>query len=427
MNFAERLQQDYAAALPSLPTAGIALQQRSAAVAELAAMGLPGLRDDDFRYANLRALSRARFIALPVAAELAETLATVLPARLDGFTRCVLVNGRLAAAWSDSAAALAAAGVTASQAEDFEDALPTVGPAERFEWLNRAFAADCLNLRSSGAVRLEVLHVTLPDAAGGASYPRLQLQLQPGADMTLVERHLGGDALGITTSSCSVHLGADARLHHYRLQDMALDATWIDTLRASLDSGAEYHLSLLALGGAAARSSVRIRLAGQGAHLMLNGASLADAKRVLDTVIRVEHEGRDTRSDQLLRAVANGQSGISMASRVEVSALAGGADSRQSLKGLLTAKGAEINLRPQLEILTDEVTASHGATTGALDENMLFYLLSRGIDADTARKLLEWAFIADVMSRIELPALRQQVERTTVTRMGNAAAMESLL
>jgi Fe-S cluster assembly protein SufD len=255
----------------------------------------------------------------------------------------------------------------------------------------------------------------------------VQVQVQSGAQMTLIERHLGGDAQGITASSCSVRLGRDAQLQHYRLQDQALDATWIDTLRATLDSGAQYQLSLLSLGGGAARSSVRIRLAGQGSHLLLNGASLADAKRVLDTVIRVEHEGRDTRSEQLLRAVANGQSGISMASRVEVSASAGGADSRQSLKGLITAKGAEINLRPQLEILTDEVTASHGATTGALDENMLFYLLSRGLDADTARKLLEWAFIADVMSRIELPALRRQVEMATVTRMGNSAAMESLL
>ena len=86
-----------------------------------------------------------------------------------------------------------------------------------------------------------------------------------------------------------------------------------------------------------------------------------------------------------------------------------------------------MNLRPQLEILTDEVSASHGATTGALDDTMLFYLLSRGLDAGTARKLLEWAFIADVMARIPLPALRRQVELATVQRMGNAAALESLL
>ena len=427
MSFAERLQQDYTAALPSLPTADGAAQQRGTAVAELAALGLPGLRDDDFRYANLRALSRASFAPAAVGSDLAASLSALLPARLEGFTRCVLVNGQLAAAWSDPAAALTAAGIGTSLSGDFDAGLPPAGPAERFELLNRCFARDSLHISSSGAVRLEVLCITLPDAAGGASYPRVQVQVQSGAQMTLIERHLGGDAQGITASSCSVRLGRDAQLQHYRLQDQALDATWIDTLRATLDSGAQYQLSLLSLGGGAARSSVRIRLAGQGSHLLLNGASLADAKRVLDTVIRVEHEGRDTRSEQLLRAVANGQSGISMASRVEVSASAGGADSRQSLKGLITAKGAEINLRPQLEILTDEVTASHGATTGALDENMLFYLLSRGLDADTARKLLEWAFIADVMSRIELPALRRQVEMATVTRMGNSAAMESLL
>lgn len=427
MNFAQRLQHDHAAALSFLSDAAVPSAARQSALTRLTELGLPGLRDDDFRYANLRPLSRASFAPAPEPAELASQLAALLPARLDGYTRCVLINGRLATAYSDSAAALTAAGVNATLNDSFEASLPDIGPAERFDLLNQAFATDCLRISSAGTVRLEVLCISLAGATDAASYPRLQVQLQPGADMTLIERHLGGNASGITVSTCNVQLGRDAQLQHYRLQDLSLDATWLDTLRATLDENAQYRLSLLALGGGAARSSVRVRLAGQGARLMLNGASLADGKRVLDTVIRVEHEGRDTRSDQLLRAVANEQSGISMTSRVEVSAVAGGADSRQSLKGLITAKGAEINLRPQLEILTDEVTASHGATTGALDENMLFYLLSRGLEAETARKLLEWAFIADVMSRIELPALRRQVEMATVTRMGNAAALESLL
>jgi Fe-S cluster assembly protein SufD len=144
-------------------------------------------------------------------------------------------------------------------------------------------------------------------------------------------------------------------------------------------------------------------------------------------VIQVEHVGRNSRSEQVLRGVANGQSSIGLASRVDVAASAGGADSRQSLKGLIGAAGAEVNLRPQLEINTDEVKASHGATTGSLDDNTLFYLLSRGIDPETARKLLEWAFIGDVMSHIDIAGLRRQVELTTVSQLGNSAALEALL
>ena len=87
-----------------------------------------------------------------------------------------------------------------------------------------------------------------------------------------------------------------------------------------------------------------------------------------------------------------------------------GADSAQSLRGLLAGTQAEIDVRPQLEIYTDDVRASHGATAGKLDDNMLFYLLSRGIAPETAQQLLKWAFLEDVVSRIEIPVLRRHIE-----------------
>lgn len=427
LGFAQRLQRDHAVTLAALGIDAAAQQPRRDALAQLSALGLPGLRDDDFRYANLRPLSRARFAPAVVPGDLAAVLTPLLPPRLEGFTRCVLVNGQFAPAYSDPTAALAAAGVGHGAGSDLEHVLPPAGPAERFQWLGQAFAPAPMDLCLADGVRLELLCVTLPDAQGGAGYPQLRVQVAAGADVTLVERHLGGGSGALTNVGVALVVGRDAQLRHCRLQEQSFEATWIDTLRASVAANAHYQLSLLSLGAAAARSSLRLRLSGQGARLVLDGASLADGTRVLDTAIRVEHEARDTRSEQLLRAVANDQSGIGIASRVEVAAHAGGSDSRQSLKGLITARGAEVNLRPQLEILTDEVSASHGATTGALDDTMLFYLLSRGLDAGTARKLLEWAFIADVMARIPLPALRRQVELATVTRMGNAAALESLL
>jgi Fe-S cluster assembly protein SufD len=111
---------------------------------------------------------------------------------------------------------------------------------------------------------------------------------------------------------------------------------------------------------------------------------------------------------------------------VEVTATARGTNCEQSLKGLLNNPGAEIDLRPQLEIHTDAVRASHGATTGALDQNMLFYLLSRGLDADTARGLLEWAFCEDAIKLIGQPLLRRQVELALADCLGNSVAHEAL-
>ncbi len=167
-------------------------------------------------------------------------------------------------------------------------------------------------------------------------------------------------------------------------------------------------------------------LAGRGASLQLQAASLAGDSRTLDGAITVRHVAPDTQSQQELRAIATGRASISFRSAVNVGNGAAGADSRQSLKGLIGGDGAEINLRPELEIDVDSVRASHGATTGAIDEGMLFYLLSRGVDRETARQLLEWAFVETVIGRISEPAVRREFEERTVARLGNRAAREVL-
>ena len=99
--------------------------------------------------------------------------------------------------------------------------------------------------------------------------------------------------------------------------------------------------------------------------------------------------------------------------KVVVAPGAAGTDSQQSLRGLLAGPGAEIDLRPQLEIHTDDVRCSHGATTGKLDDNMLFYLLSRGLEPDTARRLLKWAFLEDaVCAHRGAASCAQQIEQS---------------
>jgi Fe-S cluster assembly protein SufD len=140
----------------------------------------------------------------------------------------------------------------------------------------------------------------------------------------------------------------------------------------------------------------------------------------------VDHVAPHARSRQVFRAIARDGARIACRSRVEVTRNARGADSAQSLKGLLGGQGSEIDLRPQLEILTDDVRASHGATTGALDENMRFYLASRGLDADTARALLEWAFLEDALAGLDLPALRAAAERALASALGSDVARQVL-
>jgi Fe-S cluster assembly protein SufD len=106
---------------------------------------------------------------------------------------------------------------------------------------------------------------------------------------------------------------------------------------------------------------------------------------------------------------------------------AAGTDSRQSLRGLLAGPDAEIDVRPQLQINTDDVRCAHGATAGKLDDAMLFYLLSRGINPDIAQQLLKWAFLADVAAKIDVPELRKSIERALAGRLDVAADLQELL
>jgi Fe-S cluster assembly protein SufD len=260
-----------------------------------------------------------------------------------------------------------------------------------------------------------------------AQHPRLELAVLPGSSLTLVERHLG-DAGGnsLINAAVQLHVGRDARCRHLREQNLSVEAQFLDTLQAALDGNSEYELTQLVLGARSARSSQRFSLYGAGALLRLQGVAVASDHRTLDQSVLVDHVAPDSISNQVLRGIARDRGHVAWRSRVEVASGAKRSASEQSLKGLLGGVGAQIDLRPQLEIHTDEVRASHGATTGALDENMRFYLLSRGLDPETARGVLEWSFLEDAISRTSDAMLRRLAEQQLLSKVGNSVAREAL-
>jgi Fe-S cluster assembly protein SufD len=131
----------------------------------------------------------------------------------------------------------------------------------------------------------------------------------------------------------------------------------------------------------------------------------------------VTHNAPHTTSRQTARAIASGTSRVVFNSKVVVSPGAVGAESQQSCRGLLLSPQAEIDTRPQLEIHADEVKCAHGATTGRLDPDMLFYLLSRGLDRATAQSLLVYAFLADVITGMSVPTARAAIQAALITQL----------
>jgi Fe-S cluster assembly protein SufD len=418
----DRIAADFASTPHEPPGSGQAAVRRRAALDALASGGLPGSRDENWKYANLRSLERARFIPAPPAPALAAL--GDLPAALPAIARYVFVDGRFA---PEASAPLGPAVRAAPEAP----ATRAPRADERFALLNQAFATDGLVIdideRHGTPLQLEVLFVASAEAPSGASYPRLEVRLHPRAQLTLIERHLSATAGGsFVTSAVQVDLARGARLEHYRLQELSARSTLFDTLSASLAEDAAYRLHVVSTGAQSARSTLALRLLGERADLALAVAALGDRQQVQDGYAVVEHAAANARTVQTFRGIAAGRARVAFNGKIIVAPGAHGTDSRQSLRGLLAGPEAEIDVRPQLEIYNDDVRCSHGATAGKLDDNMLFYLLSRGLDRDTAQRLLKWAFLEDVISQVTLPPLRRQIEERLAGHLRDDALRELL-
>ena len=415
-----RIAEDFARVAPLRE--GAADGRRHAALTALTRAGLPSSREENWKYTNLRSLERLRFDPPAPGAP----APAALPAQIEGFGRYVFLDGRFAPALS--APVRAAFAALASLPERGEPRLPR-GSEQRFALLNDAFATDgaLLRVAAGQAQRLELIFVASAAAGAGASYPRLEVHLGPDAQLELIERHVSATPEGsFVNSALDVQLARGARLTHYRLQALSGESTLFDTLSASLAGHATYRLHAVSTGARAARSTQSVQLAGEHAELAMASVALGHLQQVQDTFALVEHRAPRSRTQQLYRGIAAGRARVAFNGKIVVAPGSVGSDSQQSLRGLLAGAQAEIDVRPQLEIYTDDVRCSHGATAGKLDDNMLFYLLARGLERDTAQRLLKWAFLADAFARIEVPPLRHQIEEHLAQALRDPTLQELL-
>jgi len=423
---ATRISQEHASTAGSLPAEVISLERRQSALHALQTQGLPTSRDENWKYANLRPLEKVRFAT----AIRAVPQDIVLPAPIAGHARYTFVDGVYAPELSIPAER---AGVSLRSLRQRAVSSPQpAAPDARFALLNEAFAVDGASIHVAGGADcercLEIIFVATVDAQSGASYPRVELQVADGARFGLIERHLSAGAqASFVNGVVDIEIGRAASVHHYRVQQLGSRALWFDTLSATLAREAKYRLHMVSLGALVARSTMNVRLSGEHAEVGCYVASVADTHQSHDHFVLVDHLVPRAVTEQTFRGVAAGRARVAFNGKVVVRKDAHGTDSRQSLRGLLAGPEAEIDVRPQLEIYTDDVKCSHGATAGKLDDNMLFYLLSRGLDRDTAQRLLKWAFLEDVVARIEAPELRRQIEQSLAGQLNETAHLQELI
>lgn len=260
---------------------------------------------------------------------------------------------------------------------------------------------------------VQIAHV----ATGGANHLAAEIILDEDAQASIVESFVGE---GWVNRAASIRLARSARLmvarrflHEGGFQSHA------DT--AVIGQGASLAITALVAGAADSRLDGYLTLTGIEGFAEAGGALLGRGKQRHDAAFVVRHAAAHGQSRQIWRAVADEQAITSASARVEVARDAQKTDGEQSLRGLLMARTAAVNLKPELEIFADDVKCGHGATVGELDRNSLFYLASRGVPPVEARAILTHAFVADALARIGEDAVRGAFEATANAWLGMSA------
>jgi len=366
--------------------------------------GLPGAREEAWRFTNLRLVEEADFSPPPAQPDVSPLLAR-LPS-IDA-PRVVFADGRFRPDLSRLPR-----NVTVRTGAPAFDALARPSD-EKLVALNTMLAEDGAAIEIAPASDAgTLLLVSLGTGAQErpvAFHPRHAIKLGRGASLTLIELSIG-DGAYLNNPVLSAHVAEDATFTHLRLQDEAAAAFHLSTLYADVGARGTYDSFSLNLGGRLVRTEVHARLGGERATAHLNAAQLLGGRQHSDFTTVVRHDAPSTLSRQTVKNVLTARSRGVFQGKIEVARAAQKTDGYQMNQALLLSPDAEVDSKPQLEIYADDVKCSHGATVGELDAEQLFYLRSRGIAEGDARSMLVRAFLAEALDPIVHAAGRAAME-----------------
>jgi len=417
INAVERaLAGQFGEAAPALPGGAAAASIRSRAFAAFERQGLPHRRIEDWKYTDLRGLIREAYApaSAPDKAALLRAAKAIKADGVDGTRKLVLVDGLFQAELSDlsrlegglSIAPLAtalAADARLLRTEAADDANAVVA-------LNSAFARDGVVIAlADGASLSRPLHIVhvMTSATSASAYTRAHIRVGAKASLTLVESFISAtDAAYQVNDSVFVTAGDGARLDHIRLMEDGADAFNLSALDVELGKDAALNTFNLTSGAAVSRYQLNLRFAGEGARAETFGVNLLRAAQHGDSTLVVDHAVPGCMSRETFRSVLDDRARSVFQGRIIVRPDAQKTDGKMMTRALLLSEDAEADHKPELEIFADDVTCGHGATTGALDEDLLFYLRARGLPEREAEALLIQAFVGEAIEAIVDEKLR---------------------
>ncbi|MCY7345839.1 MAG: Fe-S cluster assembly protein SufD [Pyrinomonadaceae bacterium] len=410
--------------------------------------GFPVVQSEEWKYTNIAPMAKENFLL----AELSETAADEIRAKnleveidaapaasktaafvFDESKRSVLIfnNGvfdKGASKLDDlqSAEVLSFSEAAADQryAEIFKTRLGSLVDSEKngFTALNTAFIGDgvFIYLPKNAKINQPVQLLFLTDE-GKVSFPRVLIVAESFAEATIIETYnRSGETKYLTNAVVEISVADEAKIKHFRVQRESHSAFHISTTAAEVGRGSVYDTTAINLGAKLSRHDVSLKFNAEGGEAFVDGLYFLGESQHHDTHSIISHNVPNCTSHQTYKGILNDKSRGVFNGKVFVAVGASGTDGYQSNKNLLLSNEARVDTKPQLEIFNDDVKCSHGATVGQLEEEELFYLLSRGLNETLARNLLTYGFAEEIVNKIGIESIKKQLDEAVLNRLNTS-------
>ena len=285
-----------------------------------------------------------------------------------------------------------------------------------FAALNLAFAdVKVLRIGKDTSVE-EPIVLELDGGEGKADFPHIIVVAEAGSKATIVETY-ESSAASFTNAAIQIFVEDNANLTHYRVQKESPEAFHYGVTEVTVGRGSSYNSTNINLGGALSRHDIEVRFTAEGGEAWVDGLYMLNGTQHHDTHSIIDHQVPNCLSHQTYKGVLNDKSRAVFNGKVFVRENARGTDAQQQNKNLLLSNDARVDTKPQLEIFNDDVKCSHGATVGQLEEEELFYLLTRGLPEMLARNLLTYGFAEEVINKIEIESIKTELDAAVLNRL----------
>ena len=389
--------------------------------ADFSELGLPSRRVEAFKYTDLKTLFKTAFPPATGSDKFDQVLLeTALGQDLAGLDayRLVLVNGQFDERLSDN---IALDGVDVFSLSDALSNPPSwfegmgqleAGERDAVQALNLALVQGGLVVRVEEKVQLDKpLHVVFVSQGEAAQSfaSRLYIDVGAGAEVSLVESHVNSGATGMQSNVVTEwRVGSWARVRHYKQTRFGDEVLHLANVIGQLGQETDFKFFQLTVDGGVSRNQIYLTFEGDDAKADVSGVALLDKQTHADMTLVMAHKGTGCESRELFKTVLNGEARAVFQGKVIVEPGAQQTDGEMMSNALLLSETAEFDSKPELEIYADDVVCGHGATSGQIDEELLFYLKARGLPEQAARELLIQAFVGEAFELVEIEALREQ-------------------